>query len=78
MKRPINQIAAEIYAEWGRGSVALAARPYLEAMACLESITDTYGADDARGIVLYFLSNAGGWRGTEAKRLKAELKELLK
>jgi hypothetical protein len=36
-----------------------------------------YGADDARGIVMYFLANAGTWRGENARRIKAELKGML-
>lgn len=39
---------------------------------------DKYGADDARGIVLYFLSNATAWRGPVARAVKAELKGMLK
>ena len=35
------------------------------------------GYDDARGIVLYFLSNAGSRRGEVAKRVKAELRGML-
>jgi hypothetical protein len=27
--------------------------------------------------VLYFLANAGTWRGPDAKRIKAELKEMV-
>ena len=34
--------------------------------------------DDGGSIVLYFLSNATTWRGEDARRIKAELKSLLK
>jgi uncharacterized protein (DUF2267 family) len=76
--RPIWEIAQEIYFEWGNSSVDRNARPYLEAMMDLDKITDKYYADDARTVVLYFLSNAGGWRGEAARRIKAELKAMLK
>jgi hypothetical protein len=52
--------------------------PYLEAMHCLNTINDDYGYDSAKSIVLYFLSNANSWRGDVARRVKAELKELVK
>ena len=43
----------------------------------LESLEDAYMYDSGRGIVLYFLSNAGSWRGNTAKLIKAELKAML-
>ena len=47
-------------------------------MHSLRDVTDAYGYDDGRSIVMYFLANASTWRGETAKRVKAELKELLK
>ena len=58
--------------------MSVAALPYLEAMTELNSVAEHYGADPGGTIVLYFLSNAGGWRGEDARRIKAELKQLLK
>ena len=52
--------------------------PYVNAMQSLETIDDEYGADSAKSIVLYFLSNANTWRGEVARRVKAELKEMVK
>lgn len=77
MSRQINEIAREIAKVWGP-KVNYAAKPYLSAMLQLETLQDNYYQDDARGIVLYFLSNASSFRGEDAKRLKAELKALLK
>jgi hypothetical protein len=76
-KRSLSIIATEIRKDWGP-KVNFAAKPYLSAMAGLDSINDQYGYDDARSIVLYFLSNASSWRGETAKRIKAELKALAK
>jgi hypothetical protein len=76
-KRSLSTIAQEIRKDWGP-KVNFAAKPYLSAMAGLDSIDDQYGYDDARSIVLYFLSNASSWRGETAKRIKAELKALAK
>jgi hypothetical protein len=73
--RPISVIAREIKKAWK--PVYYGAVPYLDAMLSLDSITDKYGADDAKGIVLYFLSNANAFRGPAAKALKAELKALV-
>ena len=75
MARPINEIASDILEDWV--DVSPHARPYLDAMVFLEDINDRYGADDAEGIILYFLTNAGRWRGPKAKALKKELRSLL-
>lgn len=80
MPRPIYEIAHDIVGDWsmiGKG-INYAAKPYLEVMLELNKITDNYFADSAKSVVLYFLSNATTYRGPTAKRLKAELKELLK
>lgn len=74
MPRPLNAIAEEIIRDWKKPYFA--AVPYMQAMRTLVTINDAYGADSARGIVLYFLSNAQTWRGEVAKRIKAELKIL--
>jgi hypothetical protein len=45
-------------------------------MHSLDSIDEDYGADTGKSIVLYFLANAATWRGEDARRLKAELKQI--
>ena len=72
--RPLNVIAAEIARLWPKPSPY--ALPYLRAMSALGSIRDTYHYDSAQSVVLYFLSNAAGWRGPDAKRIKAELRAM--
>lgn len=74
--RPLHQIANEIRKDWQK--VYFGAVPYLQAMACLDKVTDNYGMDTGKSIVLYFLANAGTWRGETAKRIKAELKAIIK
>ncbi|KKN19818.1 hypothetical protein LCGC14_0942020 [marine sediment metagenome] len=79
MPRPIHMIAREIIAVWtpiGKG-VNFGAKPYLEAMLTLNDISDNYGLDDGATILLYGLSNMSSFRGSEARTLKAELKEHL-
>ena len=72
--RELNTIAADIEQKWQ--NVNYAARPYLDAMHTLKSIDDKYYADSAESVVLYFLSNAKGWRGENARAIKAELKAI--
>jgi len=74
--RSISVIAREISKDWK--NVNYAARPYLNAMYSLDKITDNYIMDDGKSVVLYFLSNAGSWRGETAKRIKKELKDMCK
>lgn len=76
--RPIHEIAAEIWKDWGRSKVSPTAKPWLEALSELDKITDSYGADPGHLVVAYFLSNASGWKGEVAKRVKKELKALSK
>ena len=76
MTRPIYTIAAEIRKTWPK--VYFGAVPYLDAMSSLTSVHDNYGYDSADSIVRYFLSNASTWRGEDARRIKAELKGMLK
>lgn len=74
--RQLYEIANEIRKDWG-AKVNFAARPYLDAMATLTSVSDNYGWDSGDMIVRYFLSNASTWRGETAKRIKAELKAMV-
>ena len=62
--RPIYEIAEEIRADWK--PVSPYAKPYLDAMFSLNDISDDYFADSGKSVVLYFLSNAGTWRGETA------------
>lgn len=74
--RPIYDIAAEISRDWRKPYFG--AKPYLDAMHTLVDLQSRYGLDDAKGILRYFLANSGTWRGDTAKRVKAELKAILK
>ena len=73
--RPIYAVAKDIKKEWG-DKINFAAKPYVQAMLDLNTIDDQYGAEDAKSIILYFLSNASTFRGPRAKELKAELKAI--
>lgn len=75
-KRSIRQIALEIKQVWK--NVYFGAEPYLVAMLSLHSVKDKYMFEDGATIVRYFLANAQTFRGDDAKRIKTELKELLK
>jgi hypothetical protein len=74
--RFLSTIAREIRKDWK--NINYGAKPYLDAMGTLDTINDTYGCDDARSIILYFLSNATSWRGPNARAIKAELMRMTK
>lgn len=74
--RPLYAIASEIRQDWKK--VYFGAVPYLDAMQGLESVNESFGYDSGRGIVRYFLANASSWKGETAKRIKVELKNLIK
>ena len=74
--RPLYTIAREIRKDWK--NVSPYAAPYLQAMSYLNSVDDHYYLDSGRSIVSYFLANAGSWRGETAKKIKAELKAMVK
>ncbi len=73
--RTLRKIAVEISTSWK--NISPHAWPYLKAMWALDSVDDYYRCDDGRSIVLYFLSNACYWRGETARRIKAELRQML-
>ena len=75
-KRQVNTIANEILSTWKKPYFS--AVPYLNAMQNLHTINDMYMYDDGKSIVRYFLANASNFKGEDAKRLKLELKSLLK
>lgn len=82
--RQLRAIALDIIQNWpaasdGRGGANTnhPAGAYVDPMLSLADIHQDYGQDSARSIVQYFLSNAGTWRGPEARRIKTELRGML-
>jgi len=73
--RKIYQIAEEIEMDWK--NISPYAKPYLDAMHSLTSVRENYILDSGSEIVAYFLSNASGWRGDNARRIKKELNDAL-
>lgn len=73
--RELATVARDIRANWARPYFG--AVPYIDAMATMATVRDNFGLDDGPGIVRYFLANAGTWRGDDARRIKAELKNML-
>ena len=76
MTRSLNTIAREIRSNWAKPYFG--AVPYLDAMGSLDTMQDKFYYDDAQSVVLYFLANAATWKGDVARRIKAELKNMLK
>ena len=77
-KRTFAEIAREIKRTWK--NVYFGAKPYLQAMATIDSSDKNapYMLETAEDIVIYFLANAQTWRGEDARRIKAELKSMIK
>ena len=74
--RTLSTIAYEISKDWKKPYFG--AVPYIQAMSTLGDIKQPYGYDSGESIVRYFLSNATSWRGDTARRIKSELKDMLK
>jgi len=74
--RPIYEIADEIRRDWKKPYFG--AVPYLDAMGSLSSVTDSFYEDSAKSVLAYFLSNATTWKGETARRVKAEIKAIIK
>ena len=76
--RTFALIAAEIQTKWK--NINPYAKEYLDAMAAIftSDKNSRYYFDTAETIVLYFLSNASGWKGEDARRIKAELKSMIR
>lgn len=76
--RTFAEIAREIRAVWK--NPYFGAVPYIEAMNRLRTNdpNELYLFEDARTIVNYFLANAATWRGDDARRIKAELKAMIR
>ena len=72
----VKDIAGLISDDWK--SVNFAARPYLDAMYSLNSVSDMYMADTGTSVVAYFLCNASSWRGEVAKAVKKELQRRIR
>ena len=85
-KRPFSAIAAEVLGLWktkyGKDLPwsLKCALPYLEAMLECDTTDKNaqYYAETVESVVIYFRANITNWRGADAKRIKAELKEMLK
>ena len=73
--RMLHQIARDIKQDWKKPYFG--AIPYLDAMTQLCTVNDSYGTETAKIIVMYFLANAGTWKGAKAREIKKELKKSL-
>lgn len=75
--RTFAQIAEEIIEKWANPSPY--ALPYIKALRTIHSTepSASYGVEDASEQVMRFLANASGWRGNDARRIKAELKVMI-
>jgi len=74
-QRKLYVIAEEIQLHWHKPYFG--AVPYLTALHSLSDLDDKVGLESAESIIVYFLGNAQSWRGPIAKRIKAELNQML-
>jgi hypothetical protein len=72
----VSEIAHAIAKDWN--NVSPYALDYLNAMKDIQDIDGSYYADSAKSVVLYFLANAGSYRGENARSYKALLKAMVK
>jgi hypothetical protein len=72
----VSEIAHAIANDWQ--NVNPYAVDYLNAMKQIRSVNESYYAESAHSVILYFLANAGSYRGENARTYKALLKDLLK
>lgn len=77
-KRTFAEIAQEIKKVWTKPYFG--AVPYIDAMAEINSSDKNavYWNEDTDTIVRYFLANSSTWRGEDARRIKTELKSMIK
>lgn len=71
----ISEIAQIIKQDWN--PVYFSAKPYLDAMEQLDSISGSIGQDGGREIILYFLINSKQWKGQTAREVKDYLRKLV-
>lgn len=76
--RTFSEVAREIRAKWSKPYFG--AVPYLDALEQVHTSDKNapYMVEQVKDIVPYLLCNMTTFRGTDARRLKAELKEMIK
>ena len=79
-KRPISEVANEIVNDpnYRKMPSKIYADAYVQPMRSMNDIEDNYFADTGVSIVSYALSNLSSYRGDTARRVKSELKDMLK
>lgn len=79
--RTLQSIGCDIIKCWRKDRPSQAtidyATPYLQALVTIDYTTDCYGLEYGDMIVSYLLNNLRGWRGEDARRIKAELQDHL-
>ena len=72
----VSEIAHAIAKDWE--NISPYAADYLNAMKEINDIEGNYIHDSAKSVVLYFLANAGSYRGESARSYKSILKAMVK
>lgn len=79
-KRPLSDIASEIVRDpaYKKMPSKIYAEAYVQPMRSMNDIEDNYFADTGVSVVSYALANLSSYRGDTARRVKSELKAMLK
>lgn len=73
--RPLQEIADEIASCYD--TMGVGAAEWVDAMSCMEGVTDQYHDLNGREVVRNFLDLSRGWRTQDGNRIREELKALL-
>ena len=81
--RSLQEIALEIQKDWKNWEESYASGAILTMLQDkkdgeIVSHSGSQGVMDREQLILRFLSNSRGWRGIVARRVKAELKEMIR
>ena len=76
MARDLSTIARDVRKHWKR--IPYSARPYVDALASIRTVQDIYINESSASVVRGFLDNAATWRGEDAKRVKAEVRAMVR
>jgi hypothetical protein len=74
--RPLSVITREIRKDWR--PMYRPAEAHFEAFEYANDVSEMYGCDSVRSEINYFLANAQTWKGEVARRIKLELKAIVK
>lgn len=73
--RSLQEIADEIIDTYD--TMGVGAAEWVDAMSCMECVTDRYHDLNGREVVRNFLNCSRGWRTNEGDRIREELRDMV-